>query len=46
MKKTILSTILLCLGSFAMAQPAGGFGGFQMPQVKLRKSIDQWIKQS
>ena len=41
MKKTILSTILLCLGSFAMAQPAGGFGGFQVPEVKLETS-QQW----
>ena len=41
MKKTILSTILLSLGSFAMAQPAGGFGGFQVPEVKLETS-QQW----
>ena len=41
MKKTILSTILLCLGSFAIAQPAGGFGGFQVPEVKLETS-QQW----
>ncbi len=41
MKKTILSTILLCLGSLAMAQPAGGFGGFQVPEVKLETS-QQW----
>ena len=41
MKKTILSTILLCLDSFAMAQPAGGFGGFQVPEVKLETS-QQW----
>lgn len=32
---------MLCLGSFAMAQPAGGFGGFQMPQVKLETS-QEW----
>ena len=41
MKKTILSTIMLCLGSLAMAQPQGGFGGFQMPEVKLETS-QQW----
>ena len=41
MKKPILSTILLCLGSLAMAQPAGGFGGFQVPEVKLETS-QQW----
>ena len=41
MKKTVLSTILLCAASMAMAQPAGGFGGFQVPQVNLETS-QQW----
>ena len=41
MKKTLLSTMMLCLATFAMAQPAGGFGGFQMPEVKLETS-QQW----
>ena len=33
--------ILPCLAFCAMAQPAGGFGGFQMPEVKLETS-QQW----
>ena len=32
---------MLCLASWAVAQPAGGFGGFQMPEVKLETS-QQW----
>ena len=39
--KKILSTILSCCAVVAMAQPAGGFGGFQMPEVKLETS-QQW----
>ena len=31
---------MLCLGSLAMAQPQGGFGGFQVPQVKLETSLE------
>ena len=33
--------MMLCMAAFAMAQPAGGFGGFQMPEVKLETS-QQW----
>ena len=35
MKNLILSAIALLLAMNAMAQPAGGFGGFQLPEVKL-----------
>jgi hypothetical protein len=38
MKKTLLSTIMMCMTSIAIAQPAGGFGGLQPPQVKLETS--------
>ena len=38
MKKTIISLIALCCTLSIAAQPAGGFGGFQMPQVKLDTS--------
>ena len=41
MKKTLLSTMMLCLAMTVTAQPAGGFGGFQMPEVKLETS-QQW----
>ncbi|WP_231488023.1 alpha/beta hydrolase [Prevotella sp. MA2016] len=41
MKKTILSVCMCCLSAVAMAQPAGGFGGFQAPQVKLETS-QEW----
>ena len=41
MKRTLLSTILLCAASWGLAQPAGGFGGFQVPQVKLETS-QEW----
>ena len=42
MKKTLLSTFVMCLAAMgAMAQPAGGFGGFQAPQVKLETS-QEW----
>ena len=41
MKKTLLSTLMMCLSTVAMAQPAGGFGGFQVPQVKLETS-QEW----
>ena len=40
MKKTLLSTFMLCLAMMVNAQPAGGFGGFQM-QVNLETS-QQW----
>ena len=33
--------MMLCMASITMAQPAGGFGGFQMPQVKLETS-QEW----
>ena len=41
MKRILLSFVLPCLAVAAMAQPAGGFGGFQMPQVKLETS-QEW----
>ena len=41
MKRTLLSTILLCAATWVTAQPAGGFGGFQAPQVKLETS-QEW----
>ena len=43
MKRTLLSSaLLLSLAALtAQAQPAGGFGGFQMPQVNLETS-QQW----
>ena len=41
MKKTLLSSIMLCMAMIGMAQPAGGFGGFQAPEVKLETS-QQW----
>ena len=40
MKKILLS-FLSCMAVVAMAQPAGGFGGFQVPEVKLETS-QQW----
>ena len=39
MKKTLLSAVMLCLSLTGMAQPAGGFGGFQQ-QVKLGKDVN------
>ena len=33
--------MMLCIGMMASAQPAGGFGGFQVPEVKLETSA-QW----
>ena len=41
MKKTLLSILLLGCVLCSKAQPAGGFGGYQMPQVKLETS-QQW----
>ena len=44
MKKTLLSTVMLCMASVVMAQPQGGFGGFggfQMQQPKLETS-QEW----
>ncbi len=41
MKKIIFSVCMCCLSAVAMAQPAGGFGGFQAPQVKLEIS-QEW----
>ena len=41
MKKNLLSLLLLGCALCLHAQPAGGFGGFQMPQVKLETS-QQW----
>ena len=40
MKNILLLVMMLC-GLTAHAQPAGGFGGFQMPEVKLETS-QQW----
>lgn len=39
--KKILLALLSCIAVVAMAQPQGGFGGFQMPEVKLETS-QQW----
>ena len=44
MKKTLLSTVMLCASTMLMAQPQGGFGGFggfQMQQPKLETS-QEW----
>ena len=41
MKKIISSLFALCCSLSMTAQPAGGFGGFQMPEVKLETS-QQW----
>ena len=41
MKRIFLSLILPCLTLMAMAQPAGGFGGFQAPKVDLPTS-QEW----
>lgn len=41
MKRLLLSVIVLCMASWIMAQPQGGFGGFQAPQVKLETS-QEW----
>ena len=41
MKRTLLSSIMLCMASWGIAQPQGGFGGFQVPQVKLETS-QEW----
>ena len=41
MKRTLLSAIMLGLTTVIMAQPAGGFGGFQIPKVQLETS-QQW----
>lgn len=41
MKKILFSAMMLCLTSVVMAQPQGGFGGFQVPQVKLETS-QEW----
>ena len=41
MKKILFSVCMCCLSAVAMAQPAGGFGGFQAPQVKLETS-QEW----
>ena len=41
MKKILLSIIMPCLTAVTMAQPAGGFGGFQIPQVNLETS-QEW----
>jgi acetyl esterase/lipase len=41
MNKILLSIIMPCLTAVTMAQPAGGFGGFQMPQVNLETS-QEW----
>ncbi len=41
MKRILLSTIMLCMASWLIAQPQGGFGGFQAPQVKLETS-QEW----
>ena len=41
MKKFVLTSVFAACAMFVSAQPAGGFGGFQMPQVKLETS-QEW----
>jgi len=41
MKKILIVVCVLCSQLLALAQPAGGFGGFQVPQVNLETS-QQW----
>ena len=41
MKKILIFVCALCAQLLVQAQPAGGFGGFQMPEVKLETS-EQW----
>ena len=41
MKKILIFVCALCSQLLVQAQPAGGFGGFQMPEVKLETS-QQW----
>ena len=41
MRKTLLSILMLGCALFMEAQPQGGFGGFQMPQVSLETS-QEW----
>ncbi len=38
MKKIFIVACALCAQLMSVAQPAGGFGGFQVPQVKLETS--------
>lgn len=38
MKQTFLTIMLFCCALLAEAQPQGGFGGFQRPEVKLETS--------
>lgn len=40
MKKILMSAFVLFMVMTAMAQPAGGFGGFQIPEVKLETSSE------
>jgi len=35
MKKTVLSLVGLCASLLMLAQPGGGFGGWQMPEIKM-----------
>ena len=41
MKKFVLTSVFAACAMYVSAQPAGGFGGFQMPQVKLETS-QEW----
>ncbi len=41
MKKLFFSIVLLCMALVVMAQPEGGFGGFQKPNASLETS-QQW----
>ena len=41
MRKILSAVSMLCLALSAMAQPAGGFGGFQKSNVHLEAS-QQW----
>lgn len=41
MKKTLMTMMMLGMASWAVAQPQGGFGGWQAPQIKLETS-QEW----
>ncbi|MCQ2182528.1 MAG: alpha/beta hydrolase [Bacteroidales bacterium] len=38
MKKIVLSVLGLCVSFLMLAQPGGGFGGWQMPEIKMEYS--------
>jgi len=41
MKKLLFALLMPCMALVSLAQPQGGFGGFQRPQVKLETS-QEW----